>query len=66
MNRINEYIDRFFEGTLSEAEELKLKAFLTSPEGLASEYDEARRDGLLHRCLTARWWPRGQDRGRLC
>lgn len=42
MKQINEYIDRYFEGTLSEAEELKLKAFLTSPEGQASEYDEAR------------------------
>ncbi len=42
MNKINEYIDRYFEGTLSEAEELKLKAFLASPEGHASEYDEAR------------------------
>ena len=42
MNKINEYIDRYFEGTLSEAEELKLKAFLASPEGQASEYDEAR------------------------
>ena len=42
MNKINEYIDRYFEGTLTEAEELKLKAFLSSPEGQASEYDEAR------------------------
>ena len=42
MNWINEYLDKYFEGTLSEAEELKLKAFLTSPEGQASEYDEAR------------------------
>ena len=42
MNKINEYIDRYFEGTLSEAEELRLKAFLTSPEGQASEYDEVR------------------------
>ena len=42
MNKINEYVDRYFEGTLSEAEELKLKAFLASPEGRASEYDEAR------------------------
>ena len=42
MNKISEYIDRYFEGTLSDAEELKLKAFLTSPEGQASEYDEAR------------------------
>lgn len=42
MKQINEYLDRYFEGTLSEAEELRLKAFLTSPEGRASEYDEAR------------------------
>ena len=42
MNKISEYIDRYFEGTLSEAEELKLKAFLASPEGQASEYDEVR------------------------
>lgn len=42
MNKINEYIDKYFEGTLSEAEELKLKAFLSSPEGQAPEYDEAR------------------------
>ncbi len=42
MNKISEYIDKYFEGTLSEAEELKLKAFLASPEGQASEYDEAR------------------------
>ena len=42
MNKINEYIDRYFEGTLSEAEELELKAFLASPEGQASEYDEVR------------------------
>ena len=42
MNKINEYIDRYFEGTLSEAEELRLKAFLASPEGQAPEYDEIR------------------------
>ncbi len=42
MNKINEYIDRYFEGTLSEAEELRLKTFLASSEGQASEYDEAR------------------------
>ncbi len=42
MKQINEYIDRYFEGTLSEAEELRLKTFLASPEGQASEYDEAR------------------------
>lgn len=42
MRQINEYIDRYFEGTLSEAEELRLKDFLSSPEGQAPEYSEAR------------------------
>ncbi len=42
MKQINEYIDRYFEGTLPEAEELRLKAFLASPEGQAPEYDEVR------------------------
>ncbi|MFR8804343.1 MAG: hypothetical protein ACLVGR_07685 [Anaerovoracaceae bacterium] len=42
MRQINEYIDRYFEGTLSEAEELRLRAFLASPEGQAPEYDEVR------------------------
>ncbi len=42
MNRIDEYVNRYFEGTLSEAEELRLKAFLSSPEGQAPEYDEVR------------------------
>ena len=42
MRQINEYIDRYFEGTLSEAEELRLKSFLASPEGQAPEYDEVR------------------------
>lgn len=42
MKNINEYVDRYFEGTLSDAEELRLKAFLTSPEGQAKEYDEVR------------------------
>ncbi len=42
MKRIDEHIDRYFEGTLSEAEELSLRDFLASPEGQASEYDEAR------------------------
>ncbi len=42
MNKINEYVDRYFEGILSEAEELKLKDFLASPEGQAPEYDEVR------------------------
>lgn len=49
MKRIDEHIDRYFEGTLSEAEELRLKDFLASPEGQASEYDEARRDGVFRR-----------------
>ncbi len=42
MNKINEYVDRYFEGTLSEAEEQRLKAFLASPEGQTPEYDEIR------------------------
>ena len=35
-------IERYFEATLSEEEETALKAFLTSPEGQAPEYDEVR------------------------
>ena len=46
---MNEYIKRYFDGTLSEAEELRLKDFLSSPEGQAPEYSEARGDGLLRR-----------------
>ena len=42
MKKINEYVNRYFEGTLSEAEELRLKDFLASPEGQAKEYDEVR------------------------
>lgn len=42
MKKINEYVDKYFDGTLSEADELKLKAFLASPEGMAHEYDEVR------------------------
>ena len=42
MERINEIIDRYFEGTLSEEEETRLKLFLASPEGQSSEYDEVR------------------------
>ncbi len=42
MRQINEYVDRYFEGALSGSEELKLKTFLTSPEGQAPEYDEVR------------------------
>ena len=42
MRQMNEYIKRYFDGTLSEAEELRLKDFLSSPEGQAPEYSEAR------------------------
>ena len=42
MKKIDEYVNRYFEGTLSEAEELRLKDFLASPEGQAKEYDEVR------------------------
>ena len=51
MKDYKEYIERYFEGMLSEDEELELKLFLTSEEGQGPEYDE---DGiLLHRmqCL---------------
>lgn len=41
-NETDEYIKRYFDGTLSEAEELRLKDFLSSPEGQAPEYSEAR------------------------
>ena len=42
MNRIDEYVSRYFDGTLSETEERKLKAFLSSPKGQGTEYDEVR------------------------
>ena len=43
MRSVNkQYIDRYFEGTLSEEEEQDLKDFLATPEGQASEYDEIR------------------------
>ena len=42
MNRINEYVSRYFDGTLSEADERKLKVFLSSPQGQGPEYDEVR------------------------
>lgn len=42
MKRISEYIDGYFEGTLTEREEAVLKAFLASPDGQAQEYDEVR------------------------
>ena len=40
MKKIDEIIDRYFEGTLSAEEETRLKVFLASPEGQSSEYDE--------------------------
>lgn len=42
MKDYKEYIERYFEGMLSEDEELELKLFLTSEEGQGPEYDEAR------------------------
>ena len=42
MKTIDEIIDGYFEGTLSEHEETLLKAFLVSPEGQGPEYDEVR------------------------
>ena len=42
MERIDEMIERYFEATLPEEEEAALKAFLTSPEGQAPEFDEVR------------------------
>lgn len=42
MKKMDEYVSGYFEGTLSEAEELKLKDFLASQEGQAAEYDEVR------------------------
>ena len=42
MERIDEMIERYFEATLPEEEETALKAFLTSPEGQAPEFDEVR------------------------
>ena len=42
MKKIDEIIDRYFEGTLSAEEEVQLKVFLASPEGQSSEYDEVR------------------------
>ena len=42
MKTIDEIIDGYFEGTLSEHDETVLKAFLVSPEGQGPEYDEVR------------------------
>ena len=42
MKTIDEIVDGYFEGTLSEQEETALEMFLASPEGQAPEYDEVR------------------------
>ena len=42
MKDYKEYIERYFEGMLSEDEELELKLFLASEEGQGPEYDEVR------------------------
>ena len=42
MNKVNELIEGYFEGTLSQDEETALKVFLASEEGQGPEYDEVR------------------------
>ena len=42
MKKIDELIEGYFEGTLSQDEETALKVFLASEEGQGSEYDEVR------------------------
>ena len=42
MKKIDEIMDRYFEGTLSAEEETRLKVFLASTEGQSPEYDEVR------------------------
>lgn len=42
MKDYKKYEEAYFEGTLSEAEEEELKAFLSSAEGAGREYDELR------------------------
>ena len=42
MKKIDELVDGYFEGTLSEDEETALKIFLASEEGQGPEYDEVR------------------------
>ena len=42
MNKVNELIEGYFEGTLSQDEETALKVFLASEEGKGPEYDEVR------------------------
>ena len=42
MNKVNELIEGYFEGTLSQDEETALKVFLASEEDQGPEYDEVR------------------------
>jgi len=42
MKQIDRLIDGYFEGTLTQREEIRLKTFLASEEGQAPEYDEVR------------------------
>lgn len=42
MKKIDELIEGYFEGTLSQDEETALKVFLASEEGQGPEYDEVR------------------------
>jgi len=42
MKKIDELIDGYFEGTLSEDDETALKIFLAAEEGQGPEYDEVR------------------------
>ena len=42
MKKIDELIEGYFEGTLSQEEETALKVFLASEEGQGPEYDEVR------------------------
>lgn len=41
-NRIDRLIEAYFEGTISPRQEQRLKAFLSSEEGAAKEYDDIR------------------------
>ena len=42
MNKVDELIEGYFEGTLSQDEENALKVFLASEDGQGPEYDEVR------------------------
>lgn len=42
MDRIDKLVDAWFEGTITERDEQRLKRFLSRPEGSGTEYDEIR------------------------